>query len=177
MKAISGQPKSSRLEYSRRRRIWRNTELELPLDYHFKHKESITVNITYLKWTFIYLFWIRVEIHPQGNPTASQLLDIDEPQPLLKSLSTALLIYYKFPEPHLNESQVHVYGELMDRLSYKVNWIKIMANTHVAYPDLALDKFFGSDLDQDAGSFVQLIERKINCALGDAPADPNELVN
>ena len=51
-----------------------------------------------------------------------------------------------------------------------------MANTHLAYPDLALDKFFGTDPDQDAESFVQLIERKINFALGDAPADPDDLV-
>ena len=52
-----------------------------------------------------------------------------------------------------------------------------MANTHLAYPDLALDKFSGTDLDQDAESFVQLIERKINFALGDAPADPGDLVS
>ena len=52
-----------------------------------------------------------------------------------------------------------------------------MANTHLAYPDLALDKFSGTDPDQDAESFVQLIERKINFALGDAPADPDDLVS
>ena len=52
-----------------------------------------------------------------------------------------------------------------------------MANTHLAYPDLALDKFPGTDQDQDAESFVQLIKRKINFALGDAPADPDDLVN
>ena len=85
------------------------------------NNESITVNITYLKWTFCYDFWIRVEIHPQGNPTVSQLLDIDELHPLFKSLATALLNYYEFPEPHLNEFQLQVYGELMDHLSYKVD--------------------------------------------------------
>ena len=52
-----------------------------------------------------------------------------------------------------------------------------MANTHLAYPDLALDKFSGTDPDQDAESFVQLIERKINFALGDAPADPDDLIS
>ena len=52
-----------------------------------------------------------------------------------------------------------------------------MANTHLAYPDLALDKFSGTDPNQDAESFVQLIERKINFALGDAPADPDDLVS
>ena len=52
-----------------------------------------------------------------------------------------------------------------------------MANTHLAYPDLALDKFSGTDPDQDAESFVQLIERKINFALGDAPADTDDLVS
>ena len=52
-----------------------------------------------------------------------------------------------------------------------------MADTRLAYPDLALDKFSGTDPDQDAESFVQLIERKINFALGDAPADPDDLVS
>ena len=52
-----------------------------------------------------------------------------------------------------------------------------MANTHLAYPDLALDKFSGTDPDQDDEFFVQLIERKINFALGDAPADSDDLVS
>ena len=52
-----------------------------------------------------------------------------------------------------------------------------MANTHVAYSDLAIDKFSGTDLDQDAESFIQLIERKITFALEDAPADAGELEN
>ena len=52
-----------------------------------------------------------------------------------------------------------------------------MAAAHLAYPDLAVDKFSGTDLDQDAESFTQLIERKINFALGDAPGDAGELAN
>ena len=52
-----------------------------------------------------------------------------------------------------------------------------MANAHLAYPDLAIDKFSGTDPDQDAGFFIQLIERKINFALGDAPGDAGELAN
>ena len=48
-----------------------------------------------------------------------------------------------------------------------------MANTHLAYPDLALDNFSGTDPAQDAESFVQLKERKINFALA---ADPDDLV-
>ena len=40
-----------------------------------------------------------------------------------------------------------------------------MAAAHIAYPDLAMDKFSGTDLDQDAESFIQLIERKINFLL------------
>ena len=52
-----------------------------------------------------------------------------------------------------------------------------MANTHFVYPDLAIDKFSGTDSDQDTEPFIQLIERKINFALGDAPADAGELVN
>ena len=52
-----------------------------------------------------------------------------------------------------------------------------MAHTHLAYPDLALDNFSGTDLDQNAESFIQLVERKINFALCDAPADPEEFAN
>ena len=52
-----------------------------------------------------------------------------------------------------------------------------MANAHLAYPDLAIDNFSGTDPDQDAESFIQLIEQKINFAPGDAPADAGELVN
>ena len=48
-----------------------------------------------------------------------------------------------------------------------------MANTHLAYPNLAVDRFCGIDLDQDAKSFVQRIERKSNFALRDAPAGPD----
>ena len=52
-----------------------------------------------------------------------------------------------------------------------------MAAAHLAYADLAVDNFSGTDPDQDAESFIQLIERKINFALGDAPGDAGELVN
>ena len=61
--------------------------------------ESITVNITYLKWTSNYDFWIREEIHPQGIPKAFQLLEIDETHPLFKSLATALWTTTNFPNP------------------------------------------------------------------------------
>ena len=44
-----------------------------------------------------------------------------------------------------------------------------MANAHLAYPDLALDKFSGTDPDQDAEAFIRLIECKINFALGTEP--------
>ena len=50
-----------------------------------------------------------------------------------------------------------------------------MANTHLLYPDLAIDNFSGTDPDQDGQSLFQLIERKINFAVGDAPGDAGEL--
>ena len=52
-----------------------------------------------------------------------------------------------------------------------------MTAARLAYPDLAVDKFSGKGPDQDAESFIQLIERKINFALGDAPGDAGELAN
>ena len=62
-------------------------------------------------------------------------------------------------------------------MGYVVLIIVTMAADHFAYPDLAVDKFSGTDPDQDAESFIQLIERKINFALGDAPGDAGELAN
>ena len=62
-------------------------------------------------------------------------------------------------------------------MGYVVLIIIIMAAAHLDYPDLAVDKFFGTDPDQDAETFIQLIERKINFALGDAPGDACELEN
>ena len=44
-----------------------------------------------------------------------------------------------------------------------------MANAHLAYPDLALDKFFGTDRDQNAEAFIRLIECNNNFALGTEP--------
>ena len=52
-----------------------------------------------------------------------------------------------------------------------------MANTHLNYPDLAIDNFSGTDPDQDVEFFIHLIERKLNFALGDAPVDAGELAN
>ena len=62
-------------------------------------------------------------------------------------------------------------------MGYVVLILITMAAAHLAYPDLAVEKFCGTDPDQDAESFIQLIERKINFALGDAPVDAGELVN
>ena len=137
---------------------------------------TLTVVITCLKWTFNHDFWIRVTAHPEGNPHISKQIDINKHNPLLESLSEALDEYEDFPEPHLNSHQLHIGGELLDSLPWK-NILSTMANTHLAYPDLAIDKFSGTDPDQDAESFIQLFERKINFALGDSPADSGELVN
>ena len=52
-----------------------------------------------------------------------------------------------------------------------------MAAVHLAYADLALDKFSRTDVDKDAESFIQLIERKNNFAPWGAPANPNALAN
>ena len=62
-------------------------------------------------------------------------------------------------------------------MSYVVLIVITMAAAHLAYPDLTVDKFSGTDPDQDAESFIQLIEQKINFALGDAPGDAGELAN
>ena len=45
-----------------------------------------------------------------------------------------------------------------------------MAANPLAHSDLAVDKFSGIDPDQNAEQFIQLIEKKINFALGEEPA-------
>ena len=44
-----------------------------------------------------------------------------------------------------------------------------MVNTHLVYPDLALDNFSGTDPDQGAEAFIRLIECKIISALETEP--------
>ena len=124
--------------------------------------------ITSLEWTFNHDFWIRVTVHSEGSPNTPKQFSIDKYHFLLESLSEALIDYVKLPEPHLNFLQLHILGELLDFLFWG-NLISKMANAHLAYPDLALDKFSGTDPDQDAEAFVRLIECKINFALGTEP--------
>ena len=62
-------------------------------------------------------------------------------------------------------------------MGYVVLIFITMAAAHLAYPDLAVDNFYGTDPGQDAESFIQLIERQINFALGEAPGDAGELTN
>ena len=52
-----------------------------------------------------------------------------------------------------------------------------LAITHLAYPDLDHKKFSGTDPDQDAESFIQHIEWKVNFFPVDAPGDNEELAN
>ena len=114
--------------------------------------------------------------HPEGNPTLSKQMDINKHNPLLDSLSEALDEHDVFSEPHVNSYQLHILGKLLESLRWEA-LIPTKATTGLAYPDLAIDKFSGRDPDQDAESFIQLIERKINFALGDAPGDAVELAN
>ena len=52
-----------------------------------------------------------------------------------------------------------------------------MVHTRLAYPDIAIVKFSGTDLDYDSDFFIQLVERKINFARGDAAGYAIELAN
>ena len=50
----------------------------------------------------------------------------------------------------------------------------MMAENTVSFPDLALEKISGNDLDQDAKSFLLTVENKINFSLGSRPTDNAE---
>ena len=78
--------------------------------------ETLTVVITFLKWTFNYDFWIRVTAHPERNPYILKQIDINKRNPLLESLSEALDEKEDFREPHLNSYQLQIPGELLDSL-------------------------------------------------------------
>ena len=52
-----------------------------------------------------------------------------------------------------------------------------MSSTHLAYHDLAINKYSVTDHNQDAKPFIPLNERKINLAFRDAPGDASELAN
>ena len=56
--------------------------------------------------------------------------------------------------------------------------MKHHGTTHLAYPDLAVDEFPGTDPDRDSDVFIPLIEWKINFALGTEPdaADDEHLI-
>ena len=78
--------------------------------------ETLTVVITFLKWTLNYDFWMRVNAHPEGNPSISKQIDNNKHNPLFVSLSEALDDDEDFPEPHLNSYQLHILGELLHSL-------------------------------------------------------------
>ena len=64
------------------------------------------------------------------------------------------------PTPNLNSFQLEILEELIEYLDLKFEW-NINAATHLAYPDLAVDKFSATDPDRDAESFIQWTEQKI----------------
>ena len=65
----------------------------------------------------------------------------------------------------------------MDYFDFTDLYTHMMANIHIAYSELAIDEVSGTDPDQDAESFSQLIERKIKTAPRHAPGDAGELAN
>ena len=52
-----------------------------------------------------------------------------------------------------------------------------MAATHLDHHNMAIDKYSGTDPDQDAESFIQITDRKVIFSPGDAPAGPDEFAN
>ena len=129
-----------------------------------------------MKWTFKYDFCARVTTYPQGAPNVSKEIDLDDHHLLLRPLTDALNLCEVFPEAHLNNHELDNLEELIEYLDLNFNW-SVMAATHFAHPNPAIDKFSGTDPDQDAKTFIQPIERKINLAFADAPLDAFELAN
>ena len=125
---------------------------------------------------FNYDFCVRVTARPQGVRNVSKQLDLEDRHTLFRSFTDVLNLYKAFPEPHLNTHQLDILEKLKEYLNRRFKR-SIMAATHIAYPDLAIDKFSGRDCDQDAKSNIILIEPKIIIDRGDTPGDAGELAN
>ena len=138
--------------------------------------ESLTVTITCLKRTFKYEFCLGVINHPQEAPNVSKRIDLKDHHALLGAFIDALNSHEKFFETHLKTHQLDILKELMEYLDLKFD-CSITFATQLSHFDLVIDIFSGTDPDQDAESFSQLIERKTNFALGDAFGDGAELTN
>ena len=95
---------------------------------------------------------------------------------MLRYLPEALSLNETFSESHLNSFQLEILEELLQKLGLKFER-NILAATQLAYPDLALDKFSGTDPDQVVESFIQLVEGKVNFAPGDALANLDAVAN
>ena len=98
-----------------------------------------------------------------------KILDMLEYHALLTFLSDAHIDYSKIFQPHLNDFKLHVFGEWTDNLYFKFSHIIELANTHLVYKP-TLRNFSGTDLEQDAESFLQLIGRRIIFATGGCTA-------
>ena len=64
--------------------------------------------------------------------------------------------------------------ELTKFLDLKFDW-NIMAATHLAYSDLALDNFYGTESNQNADPSIQSKQRKSKFSRGDASPNPDAL--
>ena len=62
---------------------------------------------------------MRVTAYQLGAPNISEQIDLDDHQPLLRSLTDALHLNEAFPEPHLNSHQLENLEELMEYLYFK----------------------------------------------------------
>ena len=80
---------------------------------------NLTVIITCSKRTFNFEFCVQVTACPLGSPNISKQTDLDDHQPLLRSLTDALHLYEAFPEPHLNSHKLENLEELMEYLHFK----------------------------------------------------------
>ena len=85
-------------------------------------------------------------------------MDINKTHPPFGSTATTIRHFHEFPQPHSNNWQLHVSKELMNALSLTKKKNDTRTATHLAYHELALDNFFGTDPDQVAELFLQLMK-------------------
>ena len=80
---------------------------------------NLTVIKTCLKWTFNFEFCVRVTAYQLGALNIPKQIDLDDHNPVLRSLTDAVNIHEACPEHHLNSHKLQDLEELMEYLHFK----------------------------------------------------------
>ena len=78
-------------------------ELNCPWTITAPSGSSHDFMITKLRWPFDYPFWLTASIYPIEDPAKPIILDIERGSLAFAKLFITLILYKKYPEPHLTQ--------------------------------------------------------------------------